>query len=150
AQRREPTAESAGMNRLYVVESTPTLTGSMADHRLPMPAHRIAAFAHALASALGMKGTPRADSALTSEHGRWIAALARDLQKNQGTSLVIAGESQPPIVHALVHAINQTLGNVGQSVIYTAPVEAQPVNQVGSLHELVNDMDAGRVDVLVI
>src|SRR5207249_5845880 len=36
---------------------------------------------------------------------RWITAVVRDLQSHSGKSIVIAGEWQPPIVHALVHAI---------------------------------------------
>ncbi|MEW5959033.1 MAG: 4Fe-4S dicluster domain-containing protein, partial [Chloroflexota bacterium] len=75
---------------------------------------------------------------------------ARDLQANRGRSLVVAGDSQPPVVHALVHAINETLGNAGQTVIYTDPLEARPVNQTGSLAGLVADMAAGQVDMLVI
>jgi molybdopterin-containing oxidoreductase family iron-sulfur binding subunit len=42
---------------------------------------------------------------------------------------VVAGDQQPPAVHALVHAINESLGNSGKTVIYTAPVVADPVNQ---------------------
>ena len=35
----------------------------------------------------------------------------------------MAGEGQPPIVHALAHAMNAALGNAGRTVIYTDPVE---------------------------
>ncbi len=49
--------------------------------------------------------------------------MAKDLNANRGTSLVIAGEYQPPRVHAIAHAINQALGNAGKTVIYTDPVE---------------------------
>jgi molybdopterin-containing oxidoreductase family iron-sulfur binding subunit len=46
--------------------------------------------------------------------------------------------------------MNHTLGNVGSTVFYTDPVEAGPVDQMGSLRELVADMQAGLVDLLVI
>ena len=58
--------------------------------------------------------------------------------------------TQPPAVHALAHAMNGALGNVGKTVVYTDPVEAEPVDQLESLRELVADMDAGKVDLLVI
>jgi molybdopterin-containing oxidoreductase family iron-sulfur binding subunit len=63
---------------------------------------------------------------------------------------VIAGDHQPPAVHALAHAMNQALGNVGQTVFYTEPVDANPVNQYESLYTLVQDMSAGKVDLLLI
>ena len=63
---------------------------------------------------------------------------------------MIAGEQQPPIVHALAHAMNAALGNVGKTVFYTDPVEANPVDQLASLQDLVKDLDAGAVDLLLI
>ena len=44
---------------------------------------------------------------------------------------MIAGEQQPPIVHALAHVMNESLGNVGKTVFYTDPIEANPVDQLG-------------------
>ena len=136
----------ATMHRLYVVESTPSLTGASADHRLPLRASEIAGFARAVAQALG-GDTPPGPS---SPYATWVTAIAQDLQQHRGTSLVVAGEAQPPLVHALAHAINHGLGNVGQTVLYTDPVEADPVDQVASLQQLVSDMAAGKVELLVI
>ena len=42
--------------------------------------------------------------------------------------------------------MNAALGNVGQTVVYTDPIEAEPVDQLQSLRDLVADMDAGKVD----
>ena len=46
--------------------------------------------------------------------------------------------------------MNQALGNAGAAVVYIAPVEGDPVDQMQSLGELARDMDAGQVDLLVI
>ena len=46
--------------------------------------------------------------------------------------------------------MNQALGNAGATVIYTDTVEAEPIDQLGSLRELVADMNAGHVDLLLI
>jgi molybdopterin-containing oxidoreductase family iron-sulfur binding subunit len=54
------------------------------------------------------------------------------------------------VVHALAHGMNQALGNVGRTVIYTQTVEAEPVNQIESLKDLAADLNAGKVDLLVI
>lgn len=136
------------MNRLYVVESTPTLSGAKADHRLAMRASQIEGVARALAAAVGVPNVEQGN-ALSESQARWVEATASDLMANGSSSLVIAGESQPAVVHALVHAINQALGNVGTTVTYIAPVETEPVIQLESLRALTTAMAAGTVDTLV-
>ncbi len=144
AKRRNP--DAGNMSRLYVVESTPSSTGAKADHRLPLPSIKVEAFARALGSALGMNSG--GDGVLDGAQAKSILAVARELQSHRGSSVVIAGDHQPPIVHALAHAINQNLGNVGKTVFYTDPVNANPVNQTDSIKDLVADMRAGKVDML--
>jgi MoCo/4Fe-4S cofactor protein with predicted Tat translocation signal len=145
-RRRKLSGPSDTMNRLYVVEPTPSVTGSSADHRLPLKVSEVGQFARALAAKLGLGGS----GALTPAVQKWLDAVAGDLQKNRGKSLVVAGEFQPAEVHALAHAINAALGNVGTTVYYTEPVEANPVNQLESFTELCADMDAGKVNTLLI
>jgi len=147
ATRRNP---DANMNRLYVVESTPSSTGVKADNRLPLRAVEIEGFARALATA-GINGVNAGKSASNNEQAKFIAAIVRDLQDHRpGSSVVIPGEHQTPAVHALAHAMNEALGNVGRTVVYTDPVNANPVNQTDSLRDLVQDMRSGKVDLLVI
>ena len=145
ASRRRP--DNNVMNRLYVVESTVTNTGSVADHRLPMKPSEIEGVALALASSLGVQA---ASTSMDEPRSKQIAAIAKDLREHRGSSIVIAGDSQPPVVHALAHAMNATLGNASNTVVYTDPVEASPVDGNTSLRELVADMNAGQVDVLLI
>jgi molybdopterin-containing oxidoreductase family iron-sulfur binding subunit len=148
ASRRRAGADRAQANRLYAVESTPTNTGSRADHRLPLRASQIEAFARALASQLGVAdGGP---GAAPDGASAWMAPLVKDLQAHRGQSLVVAGDGQPPAVHALAHAMNDALGNVGATVTYTQTAEAQPMNQVAGLRELVGEMYAGTVQFLLI
>src|SRR5437667_2591258 len=147
AKRRDP--DSGKMSRLYVVESTMTSTGAKADHRLPMRAGQIEDLARLL-MASQPAGVSPALTTLGPEQIRFAAAVGRDLRAHRGSSAVIAGEHQSPAVHALAHAINRTLSNVGKTVFYTDPVNANPVNQTESLRELVADMRAGKVDVLLI
>ncbi len=138
---------SAQMNRLYLVESTPSITGAMADHRLPIRCGEIETFARALSAGLGLpvQSTGPAASAVPDA---WLKAVVRDLQSHRGSSLVVAGASQPPAAHALAHAMNAALGNAGQTVIYTDPIELSPEND--SLPELVKDIEAGQVSTLFI
>jgi molybdopterin-containing oxidoreductase family iron-sulfur binding subunit len=156
ADRRRVNASEASpqgvgnLNRLYAIESTPTTTGAVADHRLPLPASHIESFARVIARELGIAVAPGDEAVLQTMPANWISAIARDLQAHPGASIVIAGDHQPPLVHALVHAINDSLANTGQTVLYTDPVIANPVSQTESLRELVTAMAAGQVELLLI
>jgi molybdopterin-containing oxidoreductase family iron-sulfur binding subunit len=138
------------MNRLYVVESTPTPTGASADHRLRLEPRLMEPFARALAAELRAATNGPAAEALPEPACAWIAPLAADLIAHRGRSVVAAGPEQPAAVHALAHAINAALGNLGETVVITEPVEARPVNQLDSLGELAADMEAGRVEMLIV
>src|SRR5580704_16122017 len=145
AKRRDP--DSVKMSRLYVVESATSSTGAKADHRLPMRAGEIEQVAELLSKFLE-QGHP--SDVFSSQREKFAAAVANDLRAHRGSSVVIVGDHQPPIVHALAHSINQALGNVGKTVFYTDPVDANPINQTASIKDLVADMRAGKVDMLVI
>ena len=147
--RRRVRAGRLAMNRLYVVECTPTNTGAAADHRLPLRASDIESVARQVAAELGVNAGKSAGR-FSDSQVQWVAAAARDLQKHRGTSIVIPGAPQPPVVHALAHAMNQALGNTEKTVIHTQPLEARPADSIVSLHELIDDMDRGSVDMLLI
>ncbi|HUO33168.1 MAG TPA: TAT-variant-translocated molybdopterin oxidoreductase [Bryobacteraceae bacterium] len=148
AAKRRVRGNQTDMSRLYVVEPMPSPTGTKADHRMPLRAADVEQFAWSLASALGVETGGRKGTATAAD--KWIAPLVRDLQNHKGASVVIAGEYQSPGVHALAHAMNASLGNVGKTVFYTDTVEAEPADQVGSLYDLVKDLDAGAVDLLLV
>jgi len=142
-------ADASLMNRLYVVEATPTITGATADHCLTIRPSLIEHFGAAVARKLGVNAGPYDEAALRP-YDSWIQAAAADLQRHRGESLVIIGDGQTPALHALGHAMNKALGNFGKTVIFTDPVENDPADKLGSLNELVDDMRAGQVDLLVI
>ncbi|HZS44441.1 MAG TPA: Fe-S-cluster-containing hydrogenase [Blastocatellia bacterium] len=147
--KRRPDVSNPNMSRLYVAECTPTNTGAKADHRFPMRAAQVEGFARAVAYKLGIN-LPGSGATPYTDHSDAIAALARDLQAHRGSSVVIAGDYQPPIVHVIAHMMNESLGNIGKTVRFIDPVEANPTNQLESLRQLVNDMNAGTVELLVI
>jgi molybdopterin-containing oxidoreductase family iron-sulfur binding subunit len=87
---------------------------------------------------------------IAPERARWIAAVARDLARAPGRSVVAAGERQPPVVHALAAAINALLGNLGKTVSFTEPVifeGGQPSHELGGL---VDAIDRGEVQALLV
>ena len=147
AKKRAYSEENKEINRLYSIETTMSLTGAKADHRIAVKPSQVPEIAKAIAKALGVAG---ANSTYT-DNAQWIAAMAKDLTANKGKSIVIAGAHQPPVVHAIAHAINATLGNVGQTVVYIEPLSPNSDKlQVDQLRELIADIDAGRVKMLVI
>ncbi|HYC00932.1 MAG TPA: TAT-variant-translocated molybdopterin oxidoreductase [Candidatus Limnocylindrales bacterium] len=146
ASRRKVTGKASRMNRLYVAESVPTVTGGNADHRLPLRSARIAALARALAIEVGV-GVARPKG--LEAHEAWIKAAAQDLRDHRGASIIMAGPSQPPEVHALCHAINEKLGNAGRTVVYAEPLEDVPPGPRDGIVDLVSDINAGRVDALI-
>ncbi|MGI8656088.1 MAG: TAT-variant-translocated molybdopterin oxidoreductase [Pyrinomonadaceae bacterium] len=160
-RQRVEDSNGGDIARLYAIESTPTNTGMLADHRLALRPSEIESFVRAIAAGVGAgganAGTTTNNAAPNSTHAKWISALVKDLQAHRGRSIVIAGDEQSPQVHALAHAINAALGNIGQTVLYTDSIEAHPtdaqgnaVDQMQSLRELMQDIDAGAVKTLVI
>jgi MoCo/4Fe-4S cofactor protein with predicted Tat translocation signal len=145
---RRVSAGKNEMNRLYVAESTPTITGTMADHRMAVRSGDVETIALALAHRLGFAGAE--PESTTTEFASWLSAVTKDLDSNRAKSIVLAGEWQPTIVHALCHWLNDKLGNVGKTVYYTEPVNYRPTKQLDSIRELANDLKSGAVDTLFI
>jgi molybdopterin-containing oxidoreductase family iron-sulfur binding subunit len=147
-RRKQP---ENGMNRLYAVESSTTTTGMKAEHRLGLRASEIPSFTAALAQAVGAPGVSVPSYAWTADQQKYLAALAKDLKANAGKSAVIPGLYQDPSVAALAVAINTALGNVGKTVtVSSEPAIPLPSDQLGDLKALVADLNAGKVDWLVI
>lgn len=147
AAGRAYSEEKKTINRLYSVETTVTLTGAKAEHRIGVKPSQMTEVAKAIAKALGVAGA----SSTYTENAAWIAAMAKDLVEHKGRSLVVAGDNQPPVVHALAHAMNAALGNAGETVVYIEPLSpGTEKTQVEQLRELISDIDAGKVKMLVI
>jgi molybdopterin-containing oxidoreductase family iron-sulfur binding subunit len=140
----EKDAGSARMNRLYVIETSLSCTGAKADHRLAVRSRDVEPLARALAATLHA-GPPAAAAA----HEKWFAVAAKDLQEHRGRCLVLAGDRQPAAVHLLAHAMNERLGNVGQTVLHTEPVVARAEDPLESIRALADDLDHGRVELLL-
>ncbi|HUC53392.1 MAG TPA: TAT-variant-translocated molybdopterin oxidoreductase, partial [Candidatus Cybelea sp.] len=144
-RKRHLTGPDGEMNRLYVAEPSPTVTGATADNRLPLKANDVQLFARALAAKIAGAGS----AAPPAGSEKFLEAVASDLSKHRGAGLVVAGEQQSAEVHALAHHLNAALGNGGTTVYYTEPVEGT-VNHADSLRDLCADMAKGKVDLLLI
>ena len=128
--------------RLYAIESSPSVSGSLADHRLAVKSSSIPSIAYQLAAACGVSAPAGGGNA-----PGWLNAVAQDLQANKGKCVVIPGEFQPESVHLAAYALNAALGNVGQTVKVLDGVEPENTH---SLTELVSDLNGGRIETLVV
>ncbi len=143
AARPASTPSPDDMLRLYMAESTLTFTGAMADHRLAAKAGDIPHIAAQLARAL------TANTPATGPHAGWINAAAADLRSAGAAALVLAGENQPPSVHALAHALNAHLQSAGVRYVQRVDfLDAQ--NPDDSLAALTQDISSGQVDLLLL
>ena len=146
ADARRVRDAKAEMNRLYVAEPTVTPTGSIADHRLPVRGGEIEALARAILEGVRGGQAPSLGEALDA----FVAAAVADLRAAGARALLVAGARQAPAVHAVTHAVNQALGAVGTTVVFTDPVVANAAAETGTLATLVDEMNAGSVRLLVI
>jgi len=148
ARRRKVRAAGANMNRLYVAESTPSITGASADHRFVLRSSAIDVLARKVAKELGVSVT--GSESANADMDRFARAVAKDLAAHKGAALVVAGPGQPAHVHALAHAMNAKLGAAGKTVSYVPPVELESASHVEGLRELVREMNGGGVRLLLV
>jgi MoCo/4Fe-4S cofactor protein with predicted Tat translocation signal len=148
SSRRRIGTPADEQNRLYAIEPVATITGAKAEHRAAVKARDVHTVAAALAAAVGVAAP--AAGPLNATVQKMLPVMAQDLLSRRGRSIVIAGPHQPAAVHALARAMNEALGNVGATVTYTAPITATPADGAASLSTLVGEMNAGKVDVLLV
>ncbi|MEW6319540.1 MAG: TAT-variant-translocated molybdopterin oxidoreductase [Acidobacteriota bacterium] len=148
ASRRRMETDPDRLSRLYVAEAISSVTGARADHRVPMKSSHVEAFARAVAARLGVAGVTAAPPPAGTE--RYVEHIAADLAAHRGAAVVVAGDAQPASVHALAAAMNDALGAAGATVTYLPTPEVVPSEQYAALRGLVSDMEAGRVQTLVI
>ncbi len=130
------------MNRLYVIETMPTVTGFKAEHRLGLKPSEVEA------AAIGLSGG-NAHGTWTPEQDKFYSSLIKDLEANRGKVVVIPGEQASQAVHAAAYALNQAYGAVGKTVVYTPTVNPMPSEQTADLKSMVADINAGKVQWLL-
>ncbi len=139
---------SGSINRLYAAgpEFTPTLAA--ADDHVQVKPSAVPTLLNALAAKLGVLGSEH-DANLNGS-GAFVEYLAKDLKAAKGQSIVVAGASQPASVHALVWAINDALGNLGKTITVTEEPAAERPLQSNDLQLLIEKLNAGNVDTLLV
>jgi molybdopterin-containing oxidoreductase family iron-sulfur binding subunit len=157
AELRRTGQASEEMNRLYVVESSLSPTGAMADHRLRRKPSEIPAVLGGVAAELSALLGSRVPAAVATalaplraeRDAPTLRAIARDLALHPHASLIVVGEAQPPSVHALAYYMNAILSSHGPfSAIAPTLVGGEVAEE--SLPELVREIRDHGVDTLVV
>ena len=142
------------MSRLYAAESSPTLMGAQADHRLPLPPRKLKALARAVAGRLEAPiedaGGSVPPPTWTEREQQWINSVAADLQDAGSEALVVAGRAQPPETRALAQAANEALGATGTTVERIPSPEAGPTGEPAGLRALTEAVQRGDATDVVI
>ncbi len=147
AEKRRVRKDTRAINRLYSAESSPTITGAMADTRLRTLPSKLDDIAAAVAAGLGIGVAP---GNLDEGARKWVAAVVADLSSHRGRSIVYAGRNASPRTHLLAHAINESVGNVGATVQLVTPVAAKPTIHGAEIRQLHAELSSGAVEALLI
>ena len=135
------------MSRLYVAESSFTLTGAAADRRHGLPASQMYDFAYALWAELRnqLDGQHNVVPKAFAKHAQ---IAAKDLIEHRGAGLVVAGANLSAQVHAICLTINVMLGNTGQALTMTS--QPKRPTHAAAIAQLTQQLNQGSVDTLVI
>lgn len=142
ASRRKP--EGEWMSRHFQFETNMSLSGSNADTRVAIKPDQHGKVLAALLNAVRGQGTSTVEG--VSELA--INNAAKALRDSRGASLVVCGSNDPDL-QRMANAINHELGNYEQTIKLSKPISMFNGDDK-AMAELVRDMNAGRVDALVV
>jgi len=152
AARRKPTPEKPYMLRTYQFESWMSRSGSNADYRVPMSERKVTAallqLHDLLASKTGAASLGGAPALNDETADKRLRAAADELLANRGSSAVLCGMNDVD-AQSVCNSINSMLGNYGKTLRWDRASLLKQGNDA-RLAELMNDMKAGRVDLLLI
>ncbi len=144
-------ADHNKMSRLYSVESQFTTTGSAADHRISVPSSKIAGFAVDLKAAVDAQASSSSDVDQSLPYRQKVlSAMASDLALHQGESIIVAGERQPAEVHALVHSLNEQLGNHGKTITFTKLPDPDRPSTIGAIKDFAAQLASGQIRSVIV
>jgi molybdopterin-containing oxidoreductase family iron-sulfur binding subunit len=158
AHGRRPVSVPDTMNRLYMIESSHSITGAMADHRWRAAPSTVTAYAVAIARGVldalqAPASLPVAAALKTAQIAatdeKAVQAIVKDLVTGKDKSVLLAGASQPAFVHALCAAVNQALGSAGTIVTYAPAPEALAQPGMAAMGKLAARLAAGEIKTLV-
>jgi molybdopterin-containing oxidoreductase family iron-sulfur binding subunit len=148
--RRKSADANKTMSRVYVAESRFSITGAVADHRLPIKPSRVTAIVMNVAARLGISGTASALGDLTADETKFVDAVAQDLKSAGKNAVVAAGSHLDAAAQAIVHRINSAMGAIGNTVTLLSLPDADRPTHADAIAQLGKDIHNGAVHTLLI
>jgi molybdopterin-containing oxidoreductase family iron-sulfur binding subunit len=138
------------MMRLYALESGMSLTGSNADHRIFIkPSEQgqaVIALYNEIAEVMG-EVSISVQKLSHEKSNSAIKEMAKDLLEAEGS--IVISDSNDKYVQVVVNKINDLLGNYGNTINFKN-YSNQRQGDDKLVKKLTDDMNAGRVDVVII
>ncbi len=114
-----------------------------------MDPSRLYPIARAIAAKLGVAGVS-GEEKLSDAEKRFAEGAAAELKKAGSAGVLAAGANAIPLVHALVHAVNQQIGATGSTVTLLEDPAGDRPTHMQAIAELCGQMNAGKVNTLLI
>jgi molybdopterin-containing oxidoreductase family iron-sulfur binding subunit len=114
ARRRRVEDGRMRANRFYALESTPTVTGSLADFRLPASPARVRVVLAALTLAI-VHGEAPATTGLSEEETQFVTSLVDDLRRHAPAVVCVAGAEEDADIQRWAAALNAHFGANGST-----------------------------------
>ena len=131
------------MSRHYQFESNLSITGANADYRTPIKPSQEGLVLASLYKLVG--GSIGGSSDIGNIPN--LEKAAKDLLAARGKSLVVSGSNDPD-VQVLVNAINNQLGNYGNTIDIDTPIFMRQGNDE-AMAQFVTDLKVGRIDAVI-
>jgi molybdopterin-containing oxidoreductase family iron-sulfur binding subunit len=136
-------------SRFYAIESSPSVTGVLADVRLPASPPRMRVIMGAIDKAL--LGNSSWQAGLGAQESDFVGRLARDLRANGQRALCVAGEEQPMDVRRWTASLNGRLGSEGSAFRWLASARSDSNQRSrGDARALRDAIAGGAVEALVV
>lgn len=150
---------SKSFNRLYVIESSMTLTGINADYRMRLRPELQFAFVMSLMNELNKKGVISTSLASGFSLSDFVGKnnldkekvnyLINDLIAYKGKSIIHAGDLLPENVHIAVNILNDLLGNKNLYRNDSSPVNLINLASLDEIKELVGKISNGQIAAVI-
>ncbi|HEX8325037.1 MAG TPA: TAT-variant-translocated molybdopterin oxidoreductase, partial [Tepidisphaeraceae bacterium] len=144
-QNRKSVDTTKTMNRMYVLESTYSVTGSNADERFPVSVREI----EQMVLQLGYKaGFGNGQAGLSPAQLTYVDTIWTDLQANPGACVIAGGYTLRPEVLHVIAALNEKVGSFGSTI--TLIPQADRPTHVEAMRALVESINTGGVETIVV
>ena len=147
AASRKVSSDKPSMSRHFQFETTMTTTGANADYRTPIRPSQEGLVATTLYNRIAAKSGATKINIADLDNIPFLQKAADNLWVARGKSLVVAGSNDPD-VQLVINGINQLLGNYGNTLDITMPVNYRQGDEIG-MTSFVDELKSGKVKAVI-